>query len=405
MMTKYPEKPWIRVGWVMAALLAASGLLADAALAARQAQKSGVFIPDAGRVDSYGTTDLSATPEGAIWKISLPHQQAWQILKRSLQRLSVTFTETSGDNSQLLTGWVTWGYDAGANVGHSNRPRFGSAGTVELHRFRFTSVDGEPDKPAVILIQDANYQKMVDIAPDSESTWMEWRESEPQAGAAFTFGQRLQGEYEVAISLQPVSVPLVPPAVEPEAPETTIVVPSAPLPPLKVTTGVVAPVPVQTTAPTVMTPKVPRAATVARTTNSLLVDLPVDATWGALLRALQDLGIDIETADSSQLMIVTRWIDAAYDEKNQQLDFRSNNESRWAFNWGGRGPQHHRFQLVLIGTGQGDKTLVRAYHTGFQEQVDQTPDSSQTLMAWEDRKTDSNIAAALLRRLRIIVDR
>jgi hypothetical protein len=129
----------------------------------------------------------------------------------------------------------------------------------------------------------------------------------------------------------------------------------------------------------------------------------VDVTWDSLLRALQDVNIDIETRDRNQLMIITGWIDANYDKKNQQLHFRSNGDSGWAFDWGGGGPQHHRFQLLL--TGQGDKTWVRALHTGFQEQVDQTPDSSQTLLVWEDRNTDPGVASAFLRRLRIIADR
>ncbi|WP_165869050.1 hypothetical protein [Thiogranum longum] len=396
--------------------------LTGAALAARQERIEGVIIPDAERVYSDVSTDIRATKDGAIWSIPLPDRQAWQILKRSLQRLGVAFTETEGEALQLLTDWVAWGYDASTNTGHSKRPHFGSAGTTELHRFRFMLAKNTAGEPAGILITDAAYQKEVDIAPDSEYAWTEWRKFDPQPGAAYTFGRRLQGEYQAAMSLQPVSV--LAPAL-PREPATTSIEPASG--PSATVTHVVEPAIHEASKVVIPPPALPMPAKVlpsnaqaqikvpvapesrkvaaAPTTAGLLVNMPPEATWEALLRALEELKIDIETVDRNQLMIVTRWIEANYDPKNQQLIFRSNSNSGWAFNWLGGGSQRHRFQLVLISSDAGKKTLIRAYHTGFQEQVDQTPDSSQTILAWEDRKTSPDIASAFLRRLRIVDNR
>ena len=410
-MTVHNEKLQKRGLWlVLLCFLVAS--LSGIASAARPDRKQGVIIPDAERVYSDVSTDIRETEQGAEWRIPLPGQQAWEVLKRSLRRLGVTYTESGSKPRQLLTGWITWGYDAAKNTGHSKRPHFGSMGTTELHKFRFRLAGTEPAK---IMISDAAYQKQVEIAPDSEYEWLEWRAFDPQPGAAYTFGRRLQGEYQAAMSLEPVSV-VTPPSPPPRVTGPVITreqtveaaadkAPERVVPPLQPAQVKIQPQPavkpVQDVTPVAPPKRKPSVTTVA---TGLLVSMPLANTWDALLRALQELKIDIETVDRNQLLIVTRWVYANYDPKNQQLNIRSNDDNGWAFSWLGGGPQRHRFQLVVIDAGQG-RTLVRAYHTGFQEQIDQTPDSSQTLLAWEDRKTDPKIASAFLRRLRIVDNR
>ncbi|VAW78755.1 hypothetical protein MNBD_GAMMA15-1193 [hydrothermal vent metagenome] len=388
--------------------------LATPVLAARQEQKKGVIIPDAERIYSDVSTRIRATSEGASWEIPLPNGQAWIILKRSLQRLGVSVTESDSDTPQLLTEWITWGYDPASQTAQSKRPHFGSMGTMELHKFRFTLIKGSTDESTEIRVSDITYLKKVDIAPDSEYSWMEWRDTSPQAGAAFTFGRRLQGTYQAAMSLQSVSVvpqpviTLLPPEPVLAAPPTQIIIPAIAPPVAKVPH---APTPVQAAVPkkarlTTLAPipeSKPAATTVARTDAGLLASFPLEKTWDALLHALQELNIDTETVDRTQRVIVTRWIDANYDAKNQQLQFGSTGDSGWAFNWSGAGPQHHRFKLTVTDAGEG-KTLVRARHTASQERVDQTPDSSQTLLVWENRETNPDVATAFLRRLRIIAN-
>jgi len=137
--------------------------------------------------------------------------------------------------------------------------------------------------------------------------------------------------------------------------------------------------------------------------GGLLVDGGLDATWQALLTAIDALGIKLQSSDPVQHMLTTQWIDARYDKKNQQFAMESKTEERWAFDLWGKGQQRHRFQLILIPADGGARTMVYAYHTGFQVETDQTPDSSQTLLYWKDHKTEPAIAMAFLRRLQLVV--
>jgi uncharacterized lipoprotein len=137
--------------------------------------------------------------------------------------------------------------------------------------------------------------------------------------------------------------------------------------------------------------------------GGLLVDGGLDATWQALLPAIDALGIKLQSSDPVQHMLTTQWIDARSDKKNQQFTLESKGEERWAFDLWGKGQQRHRFQLILIPADGGARTMVYAYHTGFQVETDQTPDSSQTLLYWKDHKTEPAIAMAFLRRLQLVV--
>jgi hypothetical protein len=128
-----------------------------------------------------------------------------------------------------------------------------------------------------------------------------------------------------------------------------------------------------------------------------------DATWAALLQSLNDLDIAAEQIDESRHALLTGWVDANYDSKNQLLVMQSKDKPLWAFNLFGKGIERHRFQLVMVPANEGSRSIVYAYHVNAQEQVDLTPDSSQTLLSWVDRETSPDVALALLRKLRIII--
>lgn len=138
-------------------------------------------------------------------------------------------------------------------------------------------------------------------------------------------------------------------------------------------------------------------------TRGLLVRASPAIAWPALLQSLDDLEITREHEDDRQHLLTTGWIDADYDDKNQLLVMRSKEGPEWAFNIFGKGIERHRFQLIMVPANEGERTIIYAYHTASQEQVDKTPDSSQTVLDWEDRKTDPDVAVALLRRLRILI--
>jgi uncharacterized lipoprotein len=137
--------------------------------------------------------------------------------------------------------------------------------------------------------------------------------------------------------------------------------------------------------------------------GGLLVDGGLDASWQALLAAIDALDIKLQSSDQAQHILTTEWINARYEKKNQQFTVESKAQERWAFDLRGKGRERHGFQLIMIPVDGGARTMVYAYHTGYQVETDQTPDSSQTLLYWKDHSTDPSIAMAFLRRLQLVV--
>lgn len=441
--------------------------------AERSRREPGVVIPDAPAGYVPGFTRIDASERGARLITSLNDQQAWQVLNQTLSKLQIGTVQDR--QPELITQWVLWIYDEKSDTARS-KPRSIFSNKRERHRFRFIVSSDTTGQGSVIQVEDHSRQKEVDIAPDSEYSWLEWQDRPAQPAAARTFLQRLQGDFEAAMSSQLVSVstsrpqtesahirpPTVPAAKEqipPPAPASSAAVAIkhtediAPVPAAStVSTDVAAEVPVSGTvaspttavavgsttavetklaAPSLQSGVKPEEVPVARPASSqpatttaavttsgsssqtaaipsmiqdgLLVDANPATAWQALLRALKDLGIAQESSDQRQYIVTTAWIDSFYDQKNQQFTVRSKDEERWAFNWRGQGLQRHRFQLILIPVDAGNRSMIYAYHTGNREQIDTTPDSSQTLLKWVDRETDPRVANAFLRRLRIVV--
>jgi len=205
----------------------------------------------------------------------------------------------------------------------------------------------------------------------------------------------------------PPPVPAVPPA-KAEAIETTEQTAAASPTPTPTPTPKESlasprpPAPVATPSPHADTAPVPAAPRTVQ--GGLLVNAGPDATWQELIEALNSLGVTLQSDDQRQHILSTNWIDARYDRKNQQFLLESKQGPLWAFNLWGKGRERHRFQLILIPVAGAARTMVYAYHTGFQEETDRTPDSSQTLLYWKDHATEPAIALAFLRRLRLVVN-
>lgn len=395
-------------GMFIAGILVLLGSLATGtgALAAKR-QDPGVYVPEL-RFVSPGATDIEAVDGGAVLRVPLPAGRARQVLQRALSRLGISTTADPAVPDRLVSGWILWSYDPESQRGSSKRPGFAFSDTLERHRFGFTVEAAETPEQSRIRIIDLGHQKEVDIAPDSEYSWLEWRDFPAQPSAALSFLRRLQGDYESAMSS--MLLPAAPaPVTATPAPVRPTEVPAAPAPPVSGAespppaapgVGPVAPPPTAERSP-VATP--PVAGQLRG--GGLLVSAPAASVWRALQNTLQGMQIDVASSDERQRLVRTDWVLAHYDPKNQRLYLQSNESGRWAFDWRGRGRQRHRFQFIVIPVGDGSQAMIYAYHTDFQEKVDRTPDSSQTLLAWEDRKPDPRIAAALLRQLRIVVAR
>ena len=434
-------------------------LLSTSCVHAERIKQRGVAIPDAPDMYVQGTTRLDRNESGADLTLPLDANETWPLLNRVLAGLGIKPKQRDAQRQHLLTGWILWVWDPRLETGRSKPPLKALSRTYERHQFEFSVSPAATDSGAVIHISDSARQREVDITPDSEYTWLQWQDAELQVDAAWSFMRRLQGNFESALSSRvlpsTVAAPRIIEPVQPSRPtrDTTAATPTAPVstaapavvvaPARTLSTPVPVPVPPQPAvkqssnksgqgkppaieprqavaeqpaeiadtpglpepSPTVEPQSVTQVPTPAplAVQGGLLVDGGLDATWQALLAELGVLGIKLQSSDQTQHMLTTQWIDAMYSKKNQLFTLESKTEERWAFNLWGKGHERHRFQLILIPVDGGARTMVYAYHTGFQIETDQTPDSSQTRLYWKDHKTEPAIAMAFLRRLQLVV--
>ncbi len=176
-----------------------------------------------------------------------------------------------------------------------------------------------------------------------------------------------------------------------------------PQPPAAPVASAVATAAPQTATPAHTKTEVQPDTPVTPAANGLLVSASPAVAWPALLQALHDLDIPVDRKDGQQHLLTTGWVNADYDKKNHLLVLRSEEGPMWAFNVFGKGIERQQFQIVMVPANQGVRSIIYAYNTGYQQQIDQTPDSSQTLLVWEDQDTSPDVALALLRRLRIVI--
>jgi hypothetical protein len=455
---------------LMPAILFGLGLLCiNSAGYAERFDKRGVAIPETPQAYIAAVTSISASQSGALLTLPLDARESWALLKQVLSGLGIKPEHRDDAQRRLVTEWILWTYDSDANSGSSKPPLRGLSRSYERHRFQFDVHQATSASGASIRVNDLARQKEIDVTPDSEYTWLKWKDFPTQSGASLTFLRRLQGDFEAAMvsrvvpatiavprpvdpaeqagvaegvqpreaasapspaadRSEPVSAPAMPEeALETQAKpdQTRTAIAPAPTAPLAAQSSTLSTGQSRAASRTSADARLgaaetgEKAATVAvetntqasrsaaapvRTQGGLLVDAGRQQTWAALLADLESLGVPLQNSDEDQYMLTTEWIDSSYDIENQQFVIRSKDEANWAFGWSGKGRQRHRFQLMLIPVDQGARTMIFAYHTGFQEETDRTPDSSQTLLYWQDHKTEPRIALAFLNRLRILVN-
>jgi uncharacterized lipoprotein len=464
--------------------------------AARPDRSPGIYIPEQKNADSTaftGTRWVETTAGGSL-EVAANITETWEALDQALSSFGIKALDKDTEKREWLTDWVVWKYDSKTGAARS-KPGFGfGSRSLERHRFLFQVRPGQSPGQSVIVAQDSKREREVDLNPDSEYSWLEWKVREPQQQAADSFLKRLQLPVESALNTRfvggaevtrtstgdtvvvedtadtsadvvlirtPVPEPEVAtPAVvvtqplkqlmpdplpgsgsagariEKQKPEATAVILSEPQPetttpqpeiqpaeeaPLEPglqpepsgTTREVpqaeSPVKPAVSQPVVQAKAKPRPEAVKPDTpvrsapNGLLVRASPAVTWPALLKSLDDQEITRVSEDAEQYLLTTDWLGANYDRKNQLLVMQSKEGPVWGFGLFGKGIERHRFQVVVVPANQGTRSIIYAYHTVSQEQVDSTPDSSQTRLVWEDRDTSPDVALAFLRQLRIVI--
>jgi len=404
----------------------------------------------------FTATQWVKSSTGTGLRVEVGADQAWQAIDQALDRMGVKAIDKNAASREWLTDWVVWKYDSKSNTARSKPGLSFSNRELERHRFLFSVRAGDSPEGSIISVVDRQRQVEVDITPDSAYAWLEWKDSASQQGAADTFLERLQLPIESALATQFVVTEAPVRIITSGAgdrgtrgavtPDTVIITgkasldgkrevividkgsmaKAAPMPekvrPLpgkdadeaaaiadsgKSATKAVpsiasmpTPKPAATPAPE---PEIATTPAITPAANGLLVRAAPDHAWSALLQALDDLGISRQQEAADKYRFATDWVAADYDKKNQLLKMRSGEDPGWAFSVFGKGIERHRFVLELVSANQGTRSVIYAQHAGYQELVDQTPDTSETQLVWENRETSDAIALSLLRRLRIVV--
>lgn len=136
--------------------------------------------------------------------------------------------------------------------------------------------------------------------------------------------------------------------------------------------------------------------------KGLLIKASPNKTWDAIIKWAKDIKLPIASNNSNEYILTTNWAEYTYNDKKSSLEMREKDSVLWAFNIFGNGLQRHKFQIKLLSNNNQDSIVV-IEHQGYQVQVDDAPDSSVSLLTWEDQETNDEIATALLRKLRLYI--
>jgi len=170
----------------------------------RSHRSPGTYIPELKNYhpDEFTRTRWVSAANGAYLEIHAGRDDAWNALAQALGNLGIKSLGQVPAAGEWQTDWVVWKYDNKTGKAHS-KPGFGLGGQkLERHRFLFTVTPGASTDSAKIVAIDTLRQREVDIAPDSQYSWLEWKQRNPQQQAADTFLQRLQLPIESALATE-----------------------------------------------------------------------------------------------------------------------------------------------------------------------------------------------------------
>lgn len=276
-----------------------------------------------------------------------------------LNKSGIPYQELSKSPASFQTDWISWHYDAKTQKTLS-RPgvRFFKTNARDKYKFKLSIryIEQQP----IIMLDEVNRRELVDITADTEISWYEWKQKEPEAAAVKAFLQRLQTEHEIVMlqSVNPVIDSSVPPVTASPA----------------VITGSI------TTKPVVAAPagKEEAPAQKVRQTyrNYIPINLDPGQTWAQTIRQLKLKSIPLSDVHNEQHMLSSGWVYAEFNADTKQLDTTS------------KEAQRHKFQLMVIPGSTSQTSSVFVYHTAFQQKSGQS--------TWSDKETQQGIANAFL---------
>ncbi|MGB5438158.1 MAG: hypothetical protein WBN90_00695 [Gammaproteobacteria bacterium] len=148
----------------------------------------------------FSDTSWVSDARGAHLVVRASREGAWLALEMALGNLGIKALKKDSAAGEWLTDWVVWKYDKATGKAQS-KPGFSlKKQNLERHRFLIKlKTSGSADQVKIVATDTAR-QREVDITPDSEYSWLEWKARDSQQEAADSFLQRLQLPIESALA-------------------------------------------------------------------------------------------------------------------------------------------------------------------------------------------------------------
>lgn len=273
-------------------------------------QKGGVIIPN---ITSYPIYKYSKLVDPAannnVASILLSENPASNtaLLKTILNAWQLPYDIVSESPAIIKTNWLLWHYDKKTQTSYSQpETHFFSLNADDRYRFTFLIEPYNQNKTRISLNQVLR-EKQEDITPGSTYVWLKWEPVIEDPHAVHDFLVRLQTEFErIAISEQ-----------------------------------------LSNTFTNDVKPAIVTSETDAK--NYLSLNVSINTAWSQLILSLSNKNIALETVDSEQHVIQTKWLPVSYDKTDKTLVFNSNND------------EQHKFKLIVTPGSQENRSSIFVY--------------------------------------------
>jgi len=322
--------------------LLTSSMLATSAIAA-PGKKVAVIIPD---IAVYPFTRYSqrlpddSDNQTPTLVLDTDNTRSLNFITTLFQHWHLPYTESTANESAqktIKTDWLFWHYDKDSKKTLSQPVNhFFSLNSRDRYRFELTLKPVDNNQTQLILSHSWREQE-VDITPDSAMIWLKWKTVTPDKQAVSYFLQRMQTEFEkLSHTNQPVLTDK--PAIHSAS----------------ISAG---------KADTVNKPVIIAGVTTTITnttfTNYQTINKPVSASWSALIQAVSDKNIAIQSVDNNQHIIRTKTLHANYDKTTHTLDLNHSAKQTYQFKIilmpGSRHNESSVFVYQVHSTGQSEK--------------------------------------------------
>ena len=277
--------------------------------------KAGAIIPNIAAYPLYKYSKLiDQTTNNNVASILLNQDPAINTasLKEILNSWELPYDIIAESPATIKTDWLLWHYDKETQTSYSKPEiHFLTLNVEDRYRFTFLVEPYGQNQTRISLTQVLR-EIQKDITPGSTYVWLKWEPVKENPHAVHDFLVRLQTEFErIALSDQLSS----------------------------------------TFANNVKPAIVVSETATADAKNYLPLNASVNTAWSQLILSLSNKNIALETVDSEQHTIQTKWLPVSYDKINKALVFNANNG------------EQYKFKFIVTPGSQENQSTIFVYQT------------------------------------------